>query len=179
MVDFSYDEYLDVGGRYQIIQVDLRGCSLRACAGLPLNELLEVWVLLVRVLERSRPASFVSVLPLPASLSFFSPATAPKSSAFPGAFEALGVLEPKEAKAPLPRPNAEEALVVGEGTWVVGELRLLKGLDLPGACEESSVRRGVKVRGDSTLVAAEEGELEVARESLLDLRGEGLEGEYL
>ena len=110
--------------------------------GLPLRELLEVWVLLVRVLERSLLISFVSA-PLLASLSFLSPTTAPKSSAFPGAFAVLGVLEPKLAKAPLPRPKAEDALVVGEGTWVVGELRLLKGLDLPGACEESSVRRGV------------------------------------
>ena len=50
-----------------------------------------------------------------------------------------------DAKAPEPRPKAEEA---AEGELVEGVERLLKGLDLP--CEEvSPYRRPVYDRGDS------------------------------
>ena len=67
-------------------------------------------------------------------------------------------------------PIAVVDCVVGSVRGGGGELRLLKGLDFPGAWEESRVRREVKVRGESVLVVPEEEEgLEVARDSLLDL----------
>ena len=61
----------------------------------------------------------------------------------------LGVFaeDPNDAKAPEPRPKADEA---AEGELVEGVERLLKGLDLP--CEEVSPnRRFVYDRGESTL----------------------------
>jgi hypothetical protein len=61
----------------------------------------------------------------------------------------LGVFaeDPNEAKAPDPRPKAEEA---AEGELVEGVERLLKGLDL--LCEEVSPNlRPVYDRGESTL----------------------------
>jgi hypothetical protein len=49
--------------------------------------------------------------------SFLSLPTLPKSKAVPGVFGALVTEGPKDAKAPVPRPNAEEAVaVVGEET---------------------------------------------------------------
>ena len=38
---------------------------------------------------------------------------------------------PKDAKAPEPRPNAEEAPAVGDATAVLEDVMELKGLDLP------------------------------------------------
>ena len=74
----------------------------------------------------------LSPLSFPESFSRLSTELEPKSRAVPGD---LGVLtdDPKDANAPEPRPNAEEAPAVGEATLVVvvdGEM-VLKGFDLP------------------------------------------------
>jgi len=51
------------------------------------------------------------------------PTTLPKSKAFPGDFGVL--IEPNDAKAPDPKPNALDAPAVGEGMAVVeGEIAL-------------------------------------------------------
>lgn len=67
-----------------------------------------------------------------------------KSKAVPGVFGVL-VAEPKDAKAPDPRPKAVEAAAVGEATEaaVRGEMAL-KGLVLP-PCEELSPPRRLVV----------------------------------
>ena len=73
----------------------------------------------------------------PLSLSRLSPTTEgeatedPNSSVVPGVFGVLAD-EPKDANAPEPSPNAEEAFAVGEEMLLVvsGEMAL-KGLDLP------------------------------------------------
>lgn len=69
------------------------------------------------------------------SFSRFSPgvegAGEPRSRDVPGVFGVLAE-DPKDANAPDPSPNAEDAPVVGEATVVVvkGEMPL-NGLDLP------------------------------------------------
>lgn len=70
------------------------------------------------------------------SLAGDGDARLPKSSAVPGV---LGVFaEPKDAKAPEPKPNAEEAPAAGEATAeVVSGAMALKGLDRP-PCDELS-----------------------------------------
>lgn len=94
----------------------------------------------------------------------------PNSSAVPGVFGVF-TAEPKEANAPVPRPKAEEAPVVGEAMPVVvdGEMAL-KGLDLP--CEDESPPNrlaAAKVRGESDFVLSLLGVgFEVVRESLLE-----------
>ena len=56
--------------------------------------------------------------------------------------------DPKDAKAPDPRPNADDA---AEGELVDGVVKLLKGFDL--LCDEASPkRRLVYVRGASALM---------------------------
>ena len=101
----------------------------------------------------------------------------PNSSAVPGVFGVF-TAEPKEANAPVPRPKAEEAPVVGEAMPVVvdGEMAL-KGLDLP--CEDESPPNrlaAAKVRGESDFVLSLLGVgFEVVRESLLELKAQKLE----
>ena len=56
------------------------------------------------------------------------PTTLPKSKAFPGDFGVL--IEPNDANAPDPKPNALDAPAVGDGIAVEGEIAL-KGLDFP------------------------------------------------
>lgn len=120
--------------------------------------------------ELSWGSIVVSVLPLSFedsgrgsfSVLVFEPKSKPEP--LPGV---LGVFaeDPKEAKAPDPRPKAEEA---AEGEPVEGVERLLKGLDLP--CEEVSPNlRLVYDRGESTLPSFS-GPL-IESESLLLLQG--------
>lgn len=68
---------------------------------------------------RTEPESFEFL----SALGFPAPAILPKSKAFPGDFGVFA--EPKEAKAPEPRPNALEAPMVGEARAPVeGEMEL-------------------------------------------------------
>ena len=81
--------------------------------------------------------------------------------------------EPKEAKAPDPRPKAEDAPAVGEVTLVAvaGEV-VLKGLDLPWD-EVSPPNRRLEgnARGESCFAASLLlFETEVDKDSLLELR---------
>jgi len=93
----------------------------------------------------------------------------PKSRDVPGV---LGVFaeEPKEAKAPEPRPKAEEAPDEGEETLVDSGEMALNGFDLP--CEEVSPPKRLedaKVRGESVLLLLLISELFVEMEGLLVL----------
>jgi hypothetical protein len=96
-------------------------------------------------------------------------ATFPKSNAVPGVFGVL-VAEPKDAKAPVPRPKAEDAPVVGEETlFVVNGAMLLNGFERP-PCELSAPPK----RFEPENIRDEEGlgslcSFSVARESLLEL----------
>ena len=87
----------------------------------------------------------------------------------------LGVFveDPNEAKAPDPRPNAEEAPTVGEVTLVAvaGEV-VLKGLDLPWEDVSPPKRRlEGNARGESCFaVSLLLFEAEVDKDSLLELR---------
>ena len=73
----------------------------------------------------------------------------------PGVFGAL-LEDPKEAKAPDPSPNAEDAPAVGDATAPLPPgVSALKGLDLP--CEELSPARRLvaeKLRGESVFKAS-------------------------
>ena len=70
----------------------------------------------------------------------------------PGVFGAL-LEDPNEAKAPEPKPNAEEPPTVGDAmTLLPPGVRELKGLDLP--CEGVSLPKRLeeeKLRGESVL----------------------------
>ena len=101
---------MDVGGRYHTIQVDLRECSEEVTDDLSFRDGVEGIVL------TSEPALYFS-------FSRFSPAAVEgvglaKSREVPGV---LGVLaeDPKDAKAPDPRPKADEAPLVGDAVFVV------------------------------------------------------------
>lgn len=109
-----------MGGRYQMTQVDFSGCSLMA-------------VLAAFVFALSAESCSVG-------LSRFSRGVL--RSEPPGVLGA-----PKDAKAPDPRPNAEEAFVDGEDTPPESGDRALKGFDRPW--ELSGPKRFV--RGSSTL----------------------------
>lgn len=112
-----------------------------------------------------------------ASFSCLSPPSWPKSLLVPGV---LGVLadEPKDAKAPVPSPKAEEAPVVGDATAALSAgVRELKGLALPPCEDVSPPKRFVaeKVRGESDFkLSLLPFGLEVAKESLLELEGQRL-----
>lgn len=119
---------------------------------------------------------------LPASLapSFprFSTAEADDATAEPKSRDVPGVLgvlaeEPKDAKAPEPRPNAEEAPELGEETLVDNGDIPLNGFDLP--CDELSPANrfvDVNVRGESILLLLLVSELLVEIEGLLVLGGD-------
>ena len=116
-------------------QVDFKGCSLAPAAG-----------------DDTEPPAFrLSVEPAGACSALLS------SRLSPGAFEepesAPGVFgAPKDAKAPDPRPKADDALVDGEETPPPerGDIAL-KGFDRPW---ELSGPRRFDVRGSSTLAPA-------------------------
>ena len=113
---------MEVGGRYHTIQVDFKECSEKLPEDLLVREEVEAFDL-----------TLVVGISLPFSFSRFSVAvgvTVPKSNPVPGV---RGVLaeEPNEAKAPDPRPKAEEPPLVGEETLVVVRGAMpLKGLPL-------------------------------------------------
>lgn len=156
-----------MGGRYQTIQVDFSGCSGAVFDDLLARDDVEAFGL-ISAPEASFPDSFsrfsapeVEVFPKP-----------PISRDVPGV---LGVLaeEPKDAKAPEPSPNAEDApFGVGEEIFVVlsGDIPL-NGFDLPLPAVSLPKRfadgyaRGASVLFRSLLLF----ELDVDRESLLEL----------
>ena len=116
------------GGRYHTIHVFLRGCAdsfglVVKGSSVLVRDDVEVWgaMFLSAGFELSRFSAVVGVLALLL-----------KSRAFPGVRGVLFADEPKEAKAPEPRPNAEDAPVVGVLLLVVlrGSI-LLKGFGLP------------------------------------------------
>jgi hypothetical protein len=96
-------------------------------------------------------------------------ATFPKSNAVPGVFGVL-VAGPNDAKAPVPRPKADDAPVVGEEMlFVVKGETLLNGFERP-PCELSAPPK----RFEPENMRDEEGlgslwSFSVARESLLEL----------
>lgn len=125
--DFSYSINpfdFATGGRYQKVQLFLSECDDCEFADLlSAREAFEPF----SVRLRTEPES----LELFSILGFAAPAIPPKSRAFPGD---LGVFaEPKEAKAPDPRPNAPEAPMVGEARAPVEGDMELKGFGF--ACE--------------------------------------------
>lgn len=96
---------------------------LRVCTEASFDVLLEIEDSVA--LDLSSPSLYVS-------LSRFSAAGAefPKSTDVPGVRGVL-VDDPKDAKAPEPRPKADEAPLVGEATFVVVKgAMLLSGFDL-------------------------------------------------
>jgi hypothetical protein len=124
---------LDVGGLYQTTHEYFNGYGEELSAELSLGAVLSssfasfagtgpgLDVDSDRLLVLGLPNGVEGVEPVP-------PATFPKSKAVPGV---LGVLLPKEAKAPVPKPKAD-APAVGEATFAVlkGEIAL-KGLERP------------------------------------------------
>ena len=116
-----------MGGRYQITQLDLSGCSLGPGV--------------------VRPFVFNSVEDVRGSCSAHASRLSlddPKSEMPPGVLGA-----PKDANAPDPSPNAEEAPADGEETPVVEGERELKGFDR--LCELSGPKRFDEwLRGRST-----------------------------
>ena len=153
---------MDVGGRYHTTQVDLSGCS---------GAVFEA--LLAKDEEDACVFTLSPLISFPESFSRLSTELEPKSRAVPGD---LGVLadDPKDANAPEPSPNAEEAPAVGEATLVVDEDSVLKGLGLP--CEDVSPPKRLedeKVRGESVLwFSFGLFGFEVERESLLELQAQ-------
>lgn len=169
---------MDVGGLYQTTQEYLNGAGVNAST----DEVLEVLASssLVSLLLTDSACTIFDADLVRANgraLSFLTAgvigvgapeAAFPKSNAVPGVF---GVLEadPKEAKAPVPKPNADEAPEVGEEMLLVvkGEM-LLKGLRPP--CELSAPPKrldpeNMREEGLGSLLSFSD----VARESLLEL----------
>lgn len=120
---------MEVGGRYQIVHLCLRDVDPDSAA-VPFD---------ASVLP-PHPADFDEVEPLlGTALSFLSVgadtaalpvAALPKSNAVPGVFGVL-LADPKDAKAPDPKPKALEAPPVGDDIAAVEiAARLLKGLRL-------------------------------------------------
>ena len=116
-----------MGGRYQTIHVDFNGCSGTGFDNLLARDDVEAFVLI------STPAAS-----FPDSFSRFSAPTVEAFPKLPASKDVPGVLgvlteDPKEAKAPEPSPNAEDApFGVGEEIFVVlrGDIPL-NGLGLP------------------------------------------------
>lgn len=102
---------MDVGGRYQTIQVYLSGCSDAVPDVLLLKKELAALGLMSGFPLGSRTVSF-SRSPFATALGLVD------SIAIPGVFGVFAD-KPKDAKAPEPSPNAEEAPAVGEATLVV------------------------------------------------------------
>ena len=115
------------------------------------------------------PASLVASFPR------FSLAEADEATADPKSIDVLGVLgvfteEPKDAKAPEPRPKAEEAPELGEDMFVDSGEIALNGFDLPWE-GLSPPKRLVdeKARGESILLLLLTSEVFVEMEGLLVL----------
>lgn len=110
-----------MGGRYQTIHVDLRGCSLSVEA--------------VVLSDDAEPFAFTVSVPVPSTscVSFFSPELfeEPRSNVPPeGVFGVLAE-DPNDANAPDPRPNADEAFIDGDDAPAERGDIALKGLDRP------------------------------------------------
>ena len=86
---------------------------------------------------RSGPASIPCSAEISVSFSFLSLdiKSKPEAEPVPGVFGVFA--DPKDANAPLPKPNAEDALA--EGDFVPDGDRVLKGLVFP--CDEVSPKR--------------------------------------
>ena len=139
----------------------LRGCSLLALDDLLFRDVTEGFVLISRVAD-SGTASF--------SRSFPNTAELVASMAVPGVFGVLAD-EPKDAKAPDPKPKAEDAPAVGEATLEVvkGVMPLREDL-LPEVPSPPCLLVAEKVREPSGLPFSLFVEV-VVREVLLELRG--------
>ena len=115
----------------------------------------------------------LTVASLMGSFSCFSLESWVDSELVPGVLGALFEL-PKDAKAPDPSPNAEEAPTVGEATAALeDDVTELKGLDFPLWDDASPPKRFVaeKVRGESDLEFSRLAVgLAVDKESLLELQ---------
>lgn len=166
--------FLGVGGRYQTTQVYVSGHATEKSGG---ADDTEVFSGMVGVDMDSFRMLLTTLL---TGLSFFSDGVAGeladmaadlKSKAVPGVFGVL-VADPKEAKAPEPRPKAVEPPVVGDASppGVNGEMAL-KGFRPP--CDESPPKRLVvgKVRCGGSDLSALCSECDIDRESLLVLGG--------
>jgi hypothetical protein len=138
---------LDVGGLYHTIQVDFSGFSEVVLGERLVSE--DVDPLDVTLLF---PASLAPSLPGFSTAEAADATAEPKSTDVPGVFGVFAE-DPKDAKAPEPRPNAEEAPELGEETLVESGDIPLNAFDLPGA-ELSPPNRlvDVNVRGDSILL---------------------------
>lgn len=98
------------------------------------------------------PASLTPSLPRLSADKADDVTAEPKSTDVPGVFGVLAE-DPKDAKAPEPRPKADEAPELGEGTLVDSGDIPLNGFDLP--CEELSPPNRLvdgNVRGESILL---------------------------
>jgi hypothetical protein len=134
---------LDVGGLYQTTQEYLNGAGVNVSADVVLDVLasssLVSFLLTGSIFEvdlvraNGRALSFLTA----GVTGVGAPeATLPKSNAVPGVFGVF-VADPNDAKAPVPRPNADEAPEVGdEMVLVVKGETVLKGLRAP--CELSA-----------------------------------------
>lgn len=142
-----------MGGRYQTTQVERMGCSFG-----PLE-------LLLLLKEDAEPLDLTVFAPGP-SLSPSAALDGFRSKPPPGV---LGVFvdDPNDAKAPDPRPNADDALAEGEGTFVERGDIALKGFERP---MEPSNRLDEWPRGESDLmlVLSLPSDPDMDRESLLE-----------
>ena len=153
---------MDVGGRYQTIQVDFKECSEAALGDLPFREETDAFDLTVG------PVGSGAV-----SFSRLSPITAepPSSEVVPGVF---GVLEeePKDAKAPEPRPKADEPALAGDATLAVLNVEMpLKGF-FPVLVLSAPKRLVAEYGREESVLVLSLVELVVDRESLLELHAE-------
>ena len=159
-----------MGGRYQTIQVDFSGCSDASMDDLLARDEVDAFGLI------SAPdASFPDSLSLLSKAEFDTFPKPPRRSELPGV---LGVLaeDPKEANAPEPSPNAEDApFGVGDDKFVVlrGEIPLKGfGLALAGVSPPNRFADGyarvvsVLLRSLLLLLLLA---VEVERESLLEV----------
>jgi len=124
-----------VGGLYQTTQEYLSGAGVMASADVVLDVLtsssLVSFLLTVSVFELDLVRANGGGLVAGIDGGWAEAATFTKSNAVPGVFGVL-VADPKDAKAPVPRPNAEDAPEDGEEMLFVvkGEMAL-NGLERP------------------------------------------------
>jgi hypothetical protein len=135
---------LDVGGLYQTTHEYFSGAGVKVSRDGVLEVLTSSSLVSLLLTVSGFAADFVRAKGTVLSLFVAGvagagapEATFPKSNAVPGVFGVL-VAEPNDAKAPVPKPNAEDAPVVGEATlFVVKGAMLLNGFERP-PCELST-----------------------------------------
>lgn len=137
---------MDVGGRYHTIQVDFNGCSDGALGDWIVRDEVEVFEATPWV-----PPSFTASFPRFSLTEVADPVAEPKSRDVPGVFGVFAE-DPKDAKAPEPRPKADEAPELGEETLVDNGEIALKGLDRPWEGVSPNRLADVKARGESVLL---------------------------